>query len=332
MINEDQKIIDLYKEGNSSKKIEGLTGVSATQVRRILKRNGVGARSTKTDKEIEDQIITDYNNNISSEKLAVKYKMNATTICRIVKRNDGEIKGAGFFNREYDINNNFLNEVDTQEKAYFLGFMFADGYVHKDAPEIKIELHEQDIDILKKIQKLLFFNKDSKIGVDKEVYRYFTVRSQQLVKDLAKHGCMNCKTFKVSFPKTVPEHLLSHFFRGLFDGDGCLRLNEENRAFINLTGYKAFLEEIREYLTKTLGIFVRISDYKDKPNVSDIMIHRNLDMLKMLDWLYKDATIYLSRKYAKYLDMKAAINETVEANPQHYIKYECVDSCDFKIK
>ena len=326
------KIIKLYDAGHSFKTIKEMTGEAPTSIRREFKRIGKTSRSTKTDKEIEDQIIIDYNNNISSEKLAVKYKMNATTICRIVKRNDGKIKGAGFFNREYDINNNFLNEVDTQEKAYFLGFMFADGYVHKNEMSIKIELHEQDIDILKKIQKLIFFNKDSKIGVDKEIYRYFTVRSQQLIKDLAKHGCMNCKTFKVSFPKTVPEHLLSHFFRGLFDGDGCLRLNEENRATIGLTGYKAFLEEIQEYLIKTLGIFVRISDYKDKPNVSDLHIGRNIDMLKMLDWLYKDATIYLDRKYAKYLDMKAVINEVVEANPQHYTKYEGVDSCDVKFR
>jgi intein/homing endonuclease len=325
-----EKVIELYDAGYSFKTIQEMTGEAPTSIRREFKRIGKTSRSTKTDKEIEDQIIADYNNNISSEKLAIKYNMNPSTICRIVKRLGGELKGTTFFNRKYELDETFLDNIDTQEKAYFLGFMYSDGNVHKRESNFKIVIHNKDKHILHKFSDM-FYGFDN-IQDDDDQYVSFRVYSVKLTLKLIEHGCVPNKTFKLSFPKTVPEHLLNHFFRGLFDGDGCLRLNEENRAFINLTGYKPFLEEIQEYLTKTLGIFVRISDYKDKPNVSDILIHRNLDMLKMLDYLYKDATIYLDRKYNKYLDMKIAISETVEANPQHYVKYDGVDSCNVKLR
>jgi hypothetical protein len=326
-----EKIIELYDAGHSFKTIQEMTGEAPTSIRREFKRIGKTSRSTKTDKEIEDQIIADYNNNISSEKLAEKYNMNPTTICRIVKRNEGEIKGASFFNRKYQLNEDLINEIDTQEKAYFLGFMFADGNVSKSEHAMNICLHHQDRDVLNKFSNIIFNNidEDHFSYADDGKYVNFHVYSAKFVSNLIKHGCMNCKTFKVSFPKTVPEHLLSHFLRGLFDGDGCLSIGK-SKSIICLTGFKPFLEEVKEYLIKTISVFVIISDYNDKTNVSDMIIGRNLDMLKMLDYLYKDATIYLDRKYNKYMNMKKSITETVEANPQHYTKYDGVNSCYFK--
>jgi hypothetical protein len=94
--NEDIK--KLYIEGNSLKTIEAQTGVSATQVKRILLRQGVVLRPNKTPVEIEKQIIKDYLSDISSEKIAAKYNKDVGVVCAVLKRNNIELKGAKYFN------------------------------------------------------------------------------------------------------------------------------------------------------------------------------------------------------------------------------------------
>lgn len=98
MNEQEQKVIKLYNSGLSGKKIEKDTGVSATQVRRILKKYNVTARSTKTDDLLEKDIISKYLNNESSEKIAEDLRLNPTTVCRILKRNNIPIYGATHFN------------------------------------------------------------------------------------------------------------------------------------------------------------------------------------------------------------------------------------------
>lgn len=104
-INLEPEIIKLYKEGLSGKKIEEQTGVSATQVRRILKKHNVKIRSNRTEEVIEKDIVEKYKQNISSEKIAKELGLNPSTICRVLIRNNIEIKGAGYFNGQINQTN-----------------------------------------------------------------------------------------------------------------------------------------------------------------------------------------------------------------------------------
>ena len=81
-----EQIIDLYESGKSSYEVSKLTGVSPTQVRRILKKYSIQARDNKTSQEIEDGIIERYTNGESSEKIGTDLNLHPTTICRIIKR------------------------------------------------------------------------------------------------------------------------------------------------------------------------------------------------------------------------------------------------------
>jgi intein-encoded DNA endonuclease-like protein len=302
-INLEPEIINLYKEGLSGKKIQDQTGVSATQVRRILKKNNIQARSNKTEDTIEKDIIEKYNQGLSSEKIAKELDLNPSTVCRILKRNSIDIKGASHFNSKYTINEDFLDNINTEEKAYFLGFMFADGAVHKSENSFKLEVHEQDQDILIKFQNLLFVGENSKIGTDREIYKYFSINSNNLVEKLIENGCGPKKTFNITFPN-LPENLIPHFLRGLFDGDGCIYFPyDSNRVIIQLTGYLPFMHEVREYIQKH-NINGYSHNVKHKELVGEFIITKQQEVHKMLDYLYKDATIYLDRKYKKYLRAK----------------------------
>lgn len=311
----EKLVLELYNSGKSTHKVAEETKVSQSQVRRILQKHNICTRSLKTDDNIEEHIVQEYNNGMSSEKIAEKLALNASTVCRVLKRRGVELKNAKYFNRKYQINESFLDVIDTQEKAYFLGFMYADGAVHKEAPSFKLELHVQDIDILEKFQKLLFIGEVSKIGIDRVKYRYFSIRSKRLKDKLIEHGCVPAKTFKVRLPP-LSEELMPHFLRGVYDGDGCINICESGRVRVILTGYSNFLLDIKEYLASKHGISGLLrADENDR--VADLIVSRNYDAQQFLEFLYTGANIYLDRKYAKYQDAMVSLKKR-NAVPKGY--------------
>ena len=315
----DEQIINLYNQDKLSlKKVSNITNISVTQLRRILTRNNIECRSTKTDDKLEAQIIERYTNGQSAESIGRDLDINGCTVMRIIKRNNVYARTRSESKKVYTTNSHFMDVIDTEEKAYFLGFMFSDGYVHKSSNDIKIELHEQDIDIIHKIIKLLFTNCEPNIGRDRECYRYFTVTDAHLRESLIALGCIPAKTWFLKFPTEdkVPKHLLHHFLRGYYDGDGCICTTGE-RISARLTGVDSFLLEVKSFIEQELNIEMSVSYYKDKPGIIDITIGSFNDCKSFLNWLYKDSTIYLNRKFNSY---KKAIN-MCDDNFSKSIKY-----------
>lgn len=301
---DEGSIIQLYSSGKSTREVASVCNVSQTQVRRILSRHDVKAHEIKTSSEIEDIIVQRYKDGDSSEKISKDLDLNASTVCRVLKRNNIELKKAKHFNRKYQINEDFLDEINTQEKAYFLGFMYADGCVHKRKTNFNLTLHQQDVDILEIFSNIFYgFNK---VVTTDGGYRALTIYSAKLCSKLIQNGCMPAKTFKVQLPK-LPKELLSHFLRGVYDGDGCINLCESGRVRVILTGYSEFLKEIQDYLS-TRGISGILRIVKGD-NVASFVVSKNYDTKAFLEYLYKDATIYLNRKYEKYLICKDILNQ-----------------------
>lgn len=141
--------------------------------------------------------------------------------------------------RQKNYDENYFEIIDTPQKAYFLGLMYADGYVSHSKRllgnnkiyicyKMSISLQEQDKSILELFKRELkrpnelikIINKD--ISINRAIQYCFTVSGQKIHDDLVKHGCVENKSLILQFPKTVPEKLMSHFIRGYFDGDGCI--------------------------------------------------------------------------------------------------------------
>jgi intein-encoded DNA endonuclease-like protein len=239
--------------------------------------------------------------------IAKELDLNPTTICRILKRNNINIKGAGYFNRQYEINENFFNTIDNEEKAYFLGFWYADGYVHSNRTSIRLCLHKQDIDVLLKFKSLVFTGNYELTYAEEDKYISLYVYSHIMRDDLIKHGCGPRKTFNITMPN-LPEILMPHFFRGLYDGDGCIYISPKNTVTVRLTGYLPFMKEIQQYMQKH-DVSGNSRNVKHKELVGEFAIASQQEVDKMLDYLYKDAIIYLDRKYKKYLRAKEIFRE-----------------------
>ena len=134
---------------------------------------------------------------------------------------------------------NIFETIDTEEKAYWLGFLYADGYISK-YNQIEVSLSPEDKEHLIKLK--LFVNTNTNIIEDEHRCRLLFC-SKEMVADLAKLGCVNNKSLILTFPteEQVPNTFLRHFLRGYVDGDGCLCCTDKTQQF-SITSTQAFFE------------------------------------------------------------------------------------------
>ena len=202
--------------------------------------------------------------------------------------------------RKYQFNFHFFDNIDSEEKAYWLGFISADGHLTEDNRLI-IDLQTQDIFHL---QKLIYSLKGNMPIHHYEYPRASYVRLQIQHRQIGE----NLKRYGLNVPKNItllleyiPSKLFNHFLRGFFDGDGCFSFNK-NPIYYNFTlvADKNTLIKIQNLLVKILKIKkIKIFKIKNK-NCFKLAYGGHIKVKKILDWLYKDAHIFLYRKYLKY--------------------------------
>lgn len=201
--------------------------------------------------------------------------------------------------RKY-IDETFFDAIDTAEKAYWLGFMYADGYV-SDSNNIELCLKESDRDHLEKFKACL--NSGHKIGKknitlfgDKFVAYRISIRNTPLSDALKKHGCVPRKSLIVRYPE-IPGHLHWHFIRGVFDGDGCLYYSRKSYNVEFSSGSREFLVDLKSVMTQ-YGVNSKI--YSGRTCYTLRVHDRTVTELTQL--IYQDAhsPIWLDRKQHMY--------------------------------
>ena len=123
------------------------------------------------------------------------------------------------------------------------------------------------------------------------------------------HGCHPNKTFELKFPTFLPNELKSHFIRGYIDGDGCIYVNNK-KISLEVLGTNEFLKGYKEWANEGNSKIYNCSKSEIKR-----VINSNKQALNILERIYKDATIYLERKYKKYIDF-CRLGSTVAEEPR----------------
>ena len=201
-------------------------------------------------------------------------------------------------------NINVFDTIDTEEKAYWLGFIFADGYIgstpiredKKSVYNFELSLALKDIEHLEKFRKFIGFEKE----ITKDSYRCrIMVANKHFWTTLNNYGCTPNKSLTLKFPNCIPNNLIRHFIRGYFDGDGCITrhvyVNTVSPA-INVLGTSDFLNNIINYSDTTPNI------RHDKRHSEETLIlewHKD-DGVKFINYLYNNSSIYLDRKFKLY--------------------------------
>jgi hypothetical protein len=220
--------------------------------------------------------------------------------------------------RKTIVNHNYLDEIDTEDKAYFLGMMLADGYMNKEN-RFAIGLKISDKYLVEKMFAYFCSGYKGSFGkINNEVNNFVMgCTSERIFEKLCENGCIRNKTIKKFKVPDINKDYFRHFIRGYFDGDGSIS-NRKNRSLqkqIYICSIdENFLLELQEKL-KLFSIETRI--FKEvregKPlktpngktltnckNMYKLQINDHINRLKFFEFLYKDCTIKLERKYNLY--------------------------------
>lgn len=273
----------------------------------------------KKNKWSDDEIdfLTKNYTKLSTKQIA--FALNRTESSIQLKANKLGLKKSPYY-----CNYRFFSDINTEEKAYWLGFISADGWMSKNdksnAGVVGIELQYRDIDHLKKFNKSINGNytiaeryKTCQIydEYSDKLHRMCNIRiySLDMYNDLLQLGLHNNKTYEMHLPD-ISSELMHHFIRGYFDGDGCIRIKTLSKKDKNGDNIKVpscdftcksydFISSLRTLLFEQYNIGSCIT--QENTGVYRLYIYNsNHNLENFINLLYNNSTVYLDRKYKIY--------------------------------
>lgn len=301
-----------YRFGAQSGALAQRYGVDTSTVRNILNRRGIARRSPILfDAEQEAVIVQRYQSGENALVIAKSLAVAEQTIRNVLKRGGARMRSVSHARRIYSCDHHFFDRIDTESKAYFLGFLAADGGIVKNT--LRVVLSPKDECVLRAFKHALSsdhpikrYRSRTAKGGQNGYFVYYTIISPEMVAALAKHGLNERKTFTLRWPTTIPPPLLRHYLRGYSDGDGSFvaRRFKDRPQWSpaygwSITSSEDFVIGCREYLAKEHG-FGRVKPIAHR--TSDVKILRysgNRQVARLADLLYRDVTVWLPRKRDK---------------------------------
>lgn len=272
----------------------------------FAKKIGIYKKSEKLLPEEQEQKIADQYYSASSTDLAKKYGVSTSKVCQIWR--EAGLKGK--VNRTYYLNESYFENIDSDDKAYWVGFIAADGclYQPKDNRQdiLSISLAIKDKSHLEKFKKCIETKKPLSQGKHGKNNNFehvsLQISSNKISKDLQKIGITPRKTYHVQWPK-IPEEFLPAYVRGYFDGDGCIshKIEQNNLHSVNVTmvGFVENMKNFQKYLlSKNIKSSIVFDKRKDRAlDFCSLVLTNKKEKQKFLHLIYDNATIYLDRKY-----------------------------------
>lgn len=227
-------------------------------------------------------------------------------------------------------NHNYFSKIDSEDKAYILGFLLADGCVSIEPKKRNNEIYSyskritfcnsiDDIETISFIKDKicptakLKFTQNNKGAKNRKKQVQLRINSSKIVDDLIKMNIKPRKTYDFDFMfdfNNIPKHLIRHFIRGFFDGDGWININQKYYQCVGFVGTSFnFINQLKTLFDEIFNYSSRIDSLKNK-NITTYSLNLYLgkDSSEFYNYLYKDSTIYLNRKKIKFLDNTVLTN------------------------
>lgn len=313
-------------------------------VYKVLLKNGYKAsKGLKSNYVIRlKKAIDEYLNTQtpSLTKIGTKYNLDRHVISRRLKELGYEVIN---HQNKLKFDNTVFDSIDTEEKAYWLGFIFADGYIssqnsdEKSYYKFELSLKNSDKEHLEKFNKFMKHEDANHVKSGKvmcgetECERCrWSINDRHLWETLNSYGCTPKKSLTLQFPQLnifKDSSLIKHFIRGYWDGDGCISYRDKEHLIphISILGTEHFLNGIKD---NVLELKNRSLQYNNPDNPNTLVLGAERDpAFKVLYYLYENSSIYLNRKYERYLyfcrlykklykQLQSNIGEGCDANPE----------------
>lgn len=260
-----------------------------------------------------------YESDIRTPAIAKKYNCSLYSIISRLKQ-----MGLVVDNRKYHPDEHFFDNPNDSETAYWLAFITADGCIHKDKRcdswKLVVELKSTDANLLRKLSiKILgvdcvrlssHYNKKTKVTTYSAV---LVITNKNICKRLIALGITPRKSLTTTFPSWLDKPAYPSYVRGFYDGDGGISSLLDQVKF---AGTNSFLLDLQKLLYNELSINLNL---KEDGSISKLSTGVQNEMKVLLDWMYKDSTIHLDRKYQLYLQFLNRFNKLKEKNEKYNI-------------
>lgn len=311
------KILVLHSTGKSAYSINKELGISHGAAERCIAAAGIDISQRKWHREDpivnhRDEITNRYLSGEGVTVIAKDYKCQDATIIRSLRR--WGIKLRSLRDYSYPVDESFFDTIDTEAKAYTLGFWMADGCNQSNIPVTTISITDRDI-LAEMMLAMSYEGPIHEVPPQKENHKpqyRVSLGSRRLCDALTKVGCVSRKTYHATFPtdEQVPSLLHRHLIRGWMDGDGTITCKPGRRHWhCRIVGTEAACRGLSACVARHLGFPGSICPvYKGATHTTWAFTVGSRDKLKIyLEWLYQDATIFLARKHAKYQEFLASV-------------------------
>lgn len=270
---------------------------------------------TKDDKE---DIVSLYYEGRPFKEIADILGVSGRSIPRVLKEEDINTR----LKNRYTLDESYFEDINTEEKAYWLGFIYADGYVGNDSyNNVVISLKEEDLPHLKKFKKAISYTggirNAGKGGFPGSTDRYtINFSNKRMAESLRNLGLYPGKsTTMESFPR-IREDLVRHFLRGYFDGDGSVysvraravhkdKLYEYQQLRVTCIGTEPILEQIQSVMPFR---YKRVVDSKT-PEMKYLEYYGQKEMVDIYKFFFEKASVYLDRKFDKFTSLLGPLEE-----------------------
>lgn len=323
-----QEIIKLFKLEKTIVEISKTVKCSRPTVVFHIKNNGFELRGQKSviTPQLEMNVCKLYLEDKKSGRfLAKKFNVSLAVIQKIIKNNNIKPRKIRY---NYDESKFF--KISSEEDAYWLGFIFADGGVklYKNTKYkkgkmylLKLRLALKDLSHLEKFKN--YINTNAPIKFEK--YKgnnccILEINNKSIVNNVLKLGCIPNKSYKIRMP-FLKKTLIRHFIRGYIDGDGWYTIDKiEKRFSIGFLSNKNFVLDMDKFLVNNLSI--SNGTVSKRTNTYQILYRRKKDMLKLWKFLYVRSKIYLERKKKVFLNYKTRKNSMlIRINSNHLNRF-----------
>ena len=261
-----------------------------------------------SSEDIQD-ICERYRQGESMQSLAASYKRGTTKpIKRILEQNGVTLRTNDEAIRKYHCNYHYFDQIDTPNKAYILGFLYADGCNYMNDKNAvyhwQIELQRQDADILRDMMREMEYDGKLREVTHHHTHRkdeetaMFYVCNHHMCDALCRVGVHPHKTYDTTWPEWMPDELVPHFIRGLLDGDGWVGLAKA----VKIAGTRGLIEPMQKVIERIIGVQTSLYECSNAGRTVECYVRRR-DGLAFLDWIYQDADLKLKRKYDRYVSM-----------------------------
>lgn len=317
--------VRLYTEENlSCGKIGVQYGVTGEAVAAVLKKRGIPRRRPNYN-ELGEQLqqhypkwVELYQSGQDLTQIGEVYGVTKQTVARGLEKMGIDRRQSQELNKKYHLRNpHAFDVIDSEEKAYFLGLLMADGNVMvgfngERSARVALALQRDDRCIVEALARFVgtdapvhekHFKGHAGIGASEQASLH--IHDRPLADALIRCGCVPRKTFVKEFPNSeiVPEEWLSAFVRGYFDGNGCVsgRANRRGISVTFSTASEMFANGIQEAMSRQ-GVNLRVRGYRSG-KIYAVTTETASFVLGIYHFMYDNATIYLPRKRAEFEEL-----------------------------